>query len=97
MGFYTEEQIQKARSIDLMTYLQSYEPTELVHVSGNTYCTRTHDSLKMNAVNGKWYWWSRGLGGHSALDYLIKVKGLHFMEAMNILSAEEPAINHSTR
>ena len=33
MGFYTEEQIEKARSIDLMTYLQSYEPTELVHVA----------------------------------------------------------------
>ena len=97
MGFYTEEQIQKARSIDLMTYLQSYEPTELVHVSGNTYCTRTHDSLKVNASNGKWYWWSRGFGGHSALDYLIKVKGLHFMEAMEILSEEEPSINHSTR
>ena len=42
MGFYTEEQIEKARSIDLMTYLQTYEPTELVHVSGKTYCTRTH-------------------------------------------------------
>lgn len=97
MGFYTEEQIEKARSIDLMTYLQSYEPTELVHVSGKTYCTRTHDSLKINASNGKWYWWSRGFGGYSALDYLIKVKGLRFMEAMKILLTEEPAINHSMR
>ena len=76
MGFYTEEQIKKAREIDLMTYLQSYEPTELVHVSGNTYCTQTHDSLKVNASNGKWYWWSRGFGGASALDYLMKVRGL---------------------
>ena len=42
MGFYTEEQIKKARSIDLMTYLRASEPTELIHVSGNTYCTRTH-------------------------------------------------------
>ena len=97
MGFYTEEQIKKAREIDLMTYLRIYEPTELIHVSGNTYCTRTHDSLKVNASNGKWYWWSRGFGGYSALDYLIKVKGLHFIEAMKILSEEEPLINHSTR
>ena len=42
MGFYTEEQIKKARSIDLMTYLRTCDPTELIHVSGNTYCTRTH-------------------------------------------------------
>ena len=97
MGFYTEEQIEKARSIDLMTYLQTYEPTELVHVSGKTYCTRTHDSLKINGSNGKWYWWSRGFGGYSALDYLIKVKGLHFMEAMKILSKEGPIIDRSSR
>ena len=95
MPYYSEKQVKKARSIDLMTYLQTYEPTELVHVSGNTYCTRTHDSLKVNASNGKWYWWSRGFGGYSALDYLIKVKGMQFMEAMKILSEDEPAIDHA--
>ena len=42
MPYYTEDQIIKARSIDLLTYLQTYEPTELVHVRGNTYCTRDH-------------------------------------------------------
>ena len=84
MPYYTEEQIIKARSIDLLTYLQTYEPTELVHVRGNTYCTREHDSLKIS--NGKWMWWSRGFGGSSALDYLIKVKGLQFMDAMQILT-----------
>ena len=84
MPYYTEEQIIKARSIDLLTYLQTYEPTELVHVRGNTYCTRDHDSLKIS--NGKWMWWSRGFGGSSALDYLIKVKGLQFMDAMQILT-----------
>ena len=84
MPYYNEEQIIKARSIDLLTYLQTYEPTELVHVRGNTYCTRDHDSLKIS--NGKWMWWSRGFGGRSALDYLIKVKGLQFMDAMQILT-----------
>lgn len=84
MPYYTEEQIKKARSIDLLTYLQTYEPIELVHVRGNTYCTATHDSLKLS--NGKWYWWSRGIGGSSALDYLIKVKGLQFLDAMAILT-----------
>lgn len=84
MPYYTEEQIKKARSIDLLTYLQTYEPTELIHVRGNTFCLREHDSLKLS--NGKWFWWSRGFGGTSALDYLIKVKGLPFIEAMNILT-----------
>jgi hypothetical protein len=74
----------QARSIDLLSYLQTYEPTELVHIRGNTYCTREHDSLKIS--NGKWMWWSRGFGGATALDYLIKVKGLSFTDAMKILT-----------
>ena len=65
MPYYTEKQIDQARSIDLLTYLQSFEPTELVHVRGNTYCTREHDSLKIS--NGKWMWWSRGFGGKKIL------------------------------
>ena len=94
MPYYTEEQIMKARAIDLLTYLQTYEPTELVHVRGNTYCTREHDSLKIS--NGKWMWWSRGVGGSSALDYLIKVKGMQFMDAMKILTADnELALNNA--
>lgn len=83
MAYYTKEQIEKARQIDLLTYLQAHEPTELVKLRGDTYCTREHDSLKIS--NGKWMWWSRGFGGNSALDYLIKVKGMMFMDAMNVL------------
>ena len=94
MPYYTEEQIMKARSIDLLTYLQTYEPTELVHVRGNTYCTREHDSLKIS--NGKWMWWSRGFGGSSALDYLIKVKGMQFLDAMKMLPDDrELALKHA--
>ena len=84
MPYFTESQIEKVRSIDLLTYLQTYEPIELIHVRGNTYCTRDHDSLKIS--NGKWMWWSRGFGGSSALDYLIKVKGMQFMDAMKVLT-----------
>ena len=46
------------------------EPNELVRFSGNTYTTRTHDSLKIS--NGKWMWWSRGIGGNSALDDCLR-------------------------
>ena len=66
--------------MDLLTYLQYYEPQELVRFSGNVYTTRTHDSLKIS--NGKWCWWSRNIGGRSALDYLIKVRGMTLPEAV---------------
>ena len=87
-----QEEITKARQMDLLTYLRRYEPDELVHFSGNTYCTRTHDSLKIS--NGKWYWWSRGIGGRSALDYLTKVKGVELRQAVEILAgAPRPSVH----
>lgn len=80
MPYVTPEQIERAKQMDLLTYLEYYEPQELVHFSGNAYTTRTHDSLKIS--NGKWCWWSHGIGGRSALDYLIKVRGMSLPEAV---------------
>lgn len=80
MPYIPPEVVAKVREMDLYTYLKTYEPQELVHFGGSTYCTREHDSLKIS--NGKWYWFSRGIGGRSALDYLIKVRELPFIEAV---------------
>lgn len=83
MPYINPDIIIEARQMDLLTYLRNYEPHELVKFSGNTYTTRIHDSLKIS--NGKWMWWSRGIGGRNALDYLIKVKGLGFLEAVETI------------
>ena len=86
MSFIPPETIEKARQIDLLTYLKACEPDELVHISGDHYCTREHDSLKIS--NGKWYWFSRGFGGYNALDYLIKVRELPFTEAVERITGQ---------
>ena len=83
MPYIPPEVVEKAREMDLLTYLKNYEPQELVHFGGNTYCTREHDSLKIS--NGKWCWFSRGIGGYSALDYLIKVKEMPFTQAVETI------------
>lgn len=92
----TKEQIEKAKEWDLLSYLQDYEPRELKRCGPREYCTRTHDSLKIS--NGKWCWNSRGIGGRTALDYLVKVRGMNFVEAVETLcgyrsppSQEQPA------
>ena len=46
MPYVAPEVVQKVKQIDLLTYLKNYEPYELVHFSGNTYSTRTHDSFE---------------------------------------------------
>ncbi len=78
--------------MDLLTYLREYEPQELVRASRREYTTRTHDSLKIS--NGLWMWWSHGIGGKTALEYLIKVREMSFTDAvMTIL--QQP--NHPLR
>ena len=86
MPYIAPEVVQEVKRMDLLTYLRSYEPYELVHFSGNTYTTKTHDSLKIS--NGKWMWWSHGIGGRSALDYLIKVKEIPFMQAVELIAGQ---------
>ena len=93
MPYIPPSVVQEVKRMDLLTYLKNYEPYELVHFSGNTYTTRTHDSLKIS--NGKWMWWSQRTGGRSALDYLIKVKGYSFLEAVELL-AEQANISVDT-
>ena len=94
MPYIAPEVVKEVKRMDLLTYLRNYEPYELVHFSGNTYTTRSHDSLKIS--NGKWMWWSRGIGGRTALDYLIKVRDYSFIEAVEIIAGQaaiEPPVS----
>jgi hypothetical protein len=82
--YVSKHQIEYAKRIDLLFYLQTFEPQELVHLRGDTYCTKTHDSLKIS--HGKWCWWSRHIGGKTALDYLVKVRSMEFTDAVRLLN-----------
>ena len=80
MGWITEEQVEAARKVDLLTYLQEREPYELVRSGPNEYRTVTHGSLVIS--KGKWYWNRGGFGGVSALDFLIKMRDMGFVDAV---------------
>lgn len=82
--YIPKEEIEKAKQMDLLTYLMNYEPENLKKESANSYCTVEHDSLKIS--NGMWFWFSKGIGGKSALDYLIKVKGYTLPQAVEIIN-----------
>ena len=90
MAYYSQSAISRAKQMDLLTYLQNYEPNELVRISSNTYTTKTHDSLKIS--NGMWMWWSRGIGGRSAVDYLMRVRDMTFIEAISQIANDESAL-----
>lgn len=87
--FLNEQHIEQARSVNLLEYLHQYESENIKHMGGNHYQLRDHDSLKITAPDGKWFWFSRGFGGHTALDYLIKVRDIPFGEAVSTLCGKD--------
>ena len=90
MSGVAKEQIARAREIDLLSYLQAYEPQELKPDGAGRYTTVSHDSLVIS--RGKWIWNSGGVGGVSALDYLTQVRGMGFVEAVERLAGERAAV-----
>ena len=93
----TDKQLETCREMDLLSYLEAKDPDNLVRLSDREYCTREHDSLKIS--NGKWMWWSQGIGGKNAIDYLTKVKGMDFIHAaVEVLKASnDPSVQYRIR
>ena len=75
MGKY-QKNIEAARRITVMQYLETYHPGELVRKRDREYCTRTHDSLIITPATGFFHWFSRHVGGNNAIDYLTKVEDM---------------------
>ena len=76
----SSKEIAEAKQYDLISYLRLADPFELVKLSHDTYCLRSHDSFKIS--NGLWHWFSQSIGGRSAIDYLIKVRGYSLPDAV---------------
>ena len=87
----TEEQITAAKQMSAIEFLRRYRPGELVKAeSRGEFQLKEHDSFKINETTSLWHWKSRDVGGKSALDYLIKVEGMKFVEAVQTLCEENP-------
>ncbi len=83
MGGVSKEEIEAVRKIDLLTYMRSCEPNSIIKCGNNVYKLAEHNSLKIS--NGKWYWFSHSFGGVSALDFLVKVRNMDFVNAVKTL------------
>ena len=88
MAGVTKDQIERARQYDVLDYVLRYESDNVKRV-GSGYRTRDHPSLEIKS--GRWRWYSRGLTGRTALDYLTDVRGYGLVEAVCTLLGEQPA------
>ena len=51
MTYIHPEKLMEIRKVDLLSYLKTFEPENLMKVSSGVYCTREHDSLKISNGN----------------------------------------------
>ena len=65
-----------------------YEPDTLSR-KGNEYRSKVHSSLVISLDGTMWNWFAGGVGGRSALDYLVNVEKMSFQSAVELLSSLE--------
>ncbi len=95
MPWYEKAQVEAVRAITAMEYLQRYQPHRLKKSSArNEWELTDHDSFKINGITSKWHWKSRDIGGISALNFLIRVDGMDFQEAVGLLLQEHPSLSY---
>lgn len=89
---YTEEEIKKARNVNLIDFLFSkgYNLTR----KGRNYFLKEHDSLCF-FQNNTWYWYSQGIGGNP-IDFFTKgpFEKLSFSKAVNFLLENSGYVNN---
>ena len=93
MAGVTREQIEQARRMTAIEYLLKYESYDLKRCGHGEYELRSHDSFKINEESSKWHWKSRVIGGRTALDFLIHVRGEAFLDAVRQLCDEHPCFD----
>ena len=83
----SRDQIERARRVDVLDYVMRHESDNLKRV-GSAYRMKDHPSIEVKS--GRWRWYSQGLYGKTALDYLVNVRGYGFVDAVCTLLADWP-------
>ncbi|MCL2357265.1 MAG: DUF3991 and toprim domain-containing protein [Defluviitaleaceae bacterium] len=87
MPALSDEQISKARSVTLLEYFEQHDPACIKRQKNGRCVHKDHDSFVIsNGKDNRWFWNSRGIGGASALDYLIKIEGMSFRDAVDAVT-----------
>jgi hypothetical protein len=97
---FSKEVDEKAHHVNLVQYLLSIG--EPLIKDGSEYRLKRHDSLTINPDTNKWCWNSREAGGKNAIDYLMIVENMSYVDAVAALVGKlalEPQLidvnNHS--
>jgi hypothetical protein len=81
--------IERVRNVDVIAFLEKYQGFTFAHRGGAFRCQQ-HPSLAVKADRLSWYWHSKGMGGHGALDYLVKAENMPFRDAVGVITGATP-------
>jgi hypothetical protein len=87
---YDNHVVEQARNTDILIFLRRYMGFDFTSKGGEYRCNE-HPSLSIKADRLTWFWHSRGVGGRGALDFLMKIEGMAFRDAMAKLATGEPS------
>lgn len=83
MAHLEEDIIERAKNIDMIALLESEEGFSFKSTYGEReFKCIEHNSLVVNGNRRRWYWNSRQVGGNNAIDYLVKIRGMNFRDAV---------------
>ena len=94
MAHLEEDIIERAKNTDMIALLESEEGFSFKSTYGEReFKCIEHNSLVINGNRRRWYWNSRQVGGNNAIDYLVKIRGMNFRDAVLHLvgDREQPA------
>lgn len=86
MARIPDDVIKEINEINVLDYLLMTEPESIRKVNNDRFTLKDHDSMSISPSKNAFNWFSQGIGGKGALQYLTKVKGLHFREAVKELA-----------
>ena len=83
MAHLEEDIIERAKNTDMIALLESEEGFSFKSTYGEReFKCSEHNSLVVNGNRRRWYWNSRQVGGNNAIDYLVKIRGMNFRDAV---------------
>lgn len=83
MAHLEEDIIERAKNTDMIALLESEEGFSFKSTYGEReFKCIEHNSLVVNGNRRRWYWNSRQVGGNNAIDYVVKIRGMNFRDAV---------------
>ena len=80
--FIPREQMIVVKQMNLLHYLTQYEPNSLIK-NGRHYESIIHEGLTI--TNKRWQWKDKKLSGKTAIEYLVFVEQMNFIDAAYLL------------